>query len=59
MTRDELELTDWVPDPESLFQEIREVAFQIYEARQAKGVPGDEINDWFDAEAQVRTKHGL
>ena len=59
MTRDELELTDWVPDPESLFQEIREVAFQIYEARQAKGVPGDEITDWFDAEAQVRAKHGL
>ena len=24
MTRDELELTNWVPDPESLFQEIRE-----------------------------------
>ncbi len=50
---------DWVPDPESMFEEIRELAFKIYEARQAKGVPGDEITDWFDAEAQVRAKHGL
>ena len=55
---------DWgialqVPDPESMYQEICEVAFQIYEARQANGVPGDEVTDWFDAEAQVRSKYGL
>jgi uncharacterized membrane-anchored protein len=59
MKREEYEAKDWVPDPEKLFEEIREVAFQIYEARQAKGVPGDEVTDWFDAEAQVRAKHGL
>jgi hypothetical protein len=55
---------DWgtvlqVPDPESLYQEIREVAFQIFEAREANGVPGDEVTDWLDAEAQVRSKYGL
>ena len=59
MQPEEQEPKGWVPDPESLFQEIREVAFQIYEARTEKGIPGDEITDWFDAEAQVRAKHGL
>ena len=59
MKPEEFEVKDWVPDPEKLFEEIREAAFQIYEARQANGVPGDEVTDWFDAEARVRAKHGL
>ncbi len=58
MKHEEIEPKEWV-DPESLFEEIRDLAFRIYEARQAKGVPGDEVTDWFDAEAQVRAKHGL
>jgi hypothetical protein len=48
-----------VPDPETLFQEIRDVAFQIYEARIANDIPGDEVSDWMDAEAQVRAKYGM
>jgi hypothetical protein len=59
MQRDERELPDPVPDPEALFQETREVAFQIFEARQEKGIPGDEVTDWLDAEAQVRARYGL
>jgi hypothetical protein len=49
----------WVPDPEVLFEEIRNVAFQIYEARRAHDIPGDDVSDWMDAEAQVRAKYGL
>jgi hypothetical protein len=48
-----------VPDPETLFQEIRDVAYQIYEARIANGIAGDEVTDWMDAEAQVRAKYGM
>ena len=48
-----------IPNPEELFQEIREVAFQIYEARTENGAEGDEVTDWLDAEAQVRAKYGL
>ena len=48
-----------VPDPEALFEEIRQVAFQIYEARQAHGIAGDDVSDWMDAEAQVRAKYGM
>ena len=59
MTQEDIEPEDRVPDPESLFQEIRELAYRIYAARQAKDVPGDEITDWFDAESQVRAKYGL
>jgi hypothetical protein len=59
MQRDETQSKGWLPDPETLYQEIREVAHQIYEARQEQGVPGDEVTDWLDAEAQVRAKHGL
>jgi Protein of unknown function (DUF2934) len=32
--------------------EIRERAYQIYRAR--NGDPGDEIDDWFRAEAELR-----
>jgi hypothetical protein len=59
MQRDEHEIEPRVPDPETLFQETRDIAFQIFEARQAQGTPGDEITDWLDAEAQVRARYGL
>jgi hypothetical protein len=48
-----------VPNPEELFQEIRDTAFRLFEARMASGADGDEITDWFDAETQVRAKYGL
>jgi uncharacterized membrane-anchored protein len=48
-----------VPNPEELFQEIRDTAFRLFEARTASGIDGDEITDWFDAETQVRAKYGL
>ena len=48
-----------VPDHEGLLEEIRTLAYQIYERRQAEGVAGDEITDWFEAETQVRAKHVL
>ncbi len=59
MKRDDVQSTPRVPNPEELFEEIRAVAYQIYEARMASGTAGDEITDWFDAEAQVRAKYGL
>ncbi len=59
MRPDEQELPDPVPDPETLFQETRDVAYQIFVARQEKGIPGDEVTDWLDAEAQVRARYGL
>ncbi len=59
MARDEAQDPVRVPNPEELFEEIRAVAFQIFEARQARGAAGDEITDWLDAEAQVRAKYGL
>ncbi len=59
MARDEAHDPVRVPNPEELFEEIREVAFQIYEARMARGAAGDEVSDWLDAEAQVRAKYGI
>ncbi len=57
--RDDAAAEDRVPSPEELYLEIRETAYQIYEARMANNVPGDEVTDWMDAEAQVRAKYGL
>jgi hypothetical protein len=59
MARDEAQLAPRVPNPEELFEEIREAAFRIYEARAACGAAGDEVTDWLDAEAQVRAKYGI
>ena len=59
MPRDEVQAKQRVPNPEELFEEIRAVAFQIYEARISCGAAGDEVTDWLDAEAQVRAKYGL
>jgi hypothetical protein len=59
MQRDKAQGTQRVPNPEELFEEIRAVAFQIYEARMACGAAGDEVTDWLDAEAQVRAKYGM
>jgi hypothetical protein len=59
MKRDEAQITPRVPNPEELFEEIRGVSYQIYEARMASGAAGDEITDWLDAEAQVRAKYGI
>jgi hypothetical protein len=44
---------------EDLNLEIRAVARQLYEERDARNGEGDELSDWLMAERLVRAKHGL
>jgi Protein of unknown function (DUF2934) len=37
-------------DPE----QVRDLAYEIYETRNASGVLGDPISDWFEAERLLR-----
>ena len=38
----------------SRVERVRERALQIYEERLASGTPGDEMQDWVRAEAEIR-----
>jgi Protein of unknown function (DUF2934) len=40
--------------PQPTEDEIRERAYQIYNAR--NGGPGDEVNDWLKAEAELKAE---
>jgi hypothetical protein len=43
--------------PECLRAEVGQRAREIYERRTQWGLPGDEISDWLDAEAEVIESH--
>jgi hypothetical protein len=47
------------PSPELIDKEIRTMAGSIYAERAAKGLEGDELSDWLQAEAFVKAKHKL
>jgi hypothetical protein len=46
-------------DISEVLDEIREKAFEIFNHRQANNIPGDELNDWIQAEKLIREKYKL
>ena len=40
-------------------EEVQAKAFEIYQERVDKGIPGDEMGDWFQAESAVKKLHNL
>lgn len=44
---------------EQLEKEIRTEAQKVYENRQAKGLAGDELSDWLEAEVVIKKKFKL
>ncbi len=44
---------------EQLEKEIRAEAQKVYENRQAKGLAGDELSDWLEAEVVIKKKFKL
>ena len=44
---------------DQLEREIRAEAQRVYENRRAKGLAGDELSDWLEAEVVIKKKHRL
>ena len=44
---------------DQLEREIRAEAQKVYENRRAKGLSGDELSDWLEAEIVVKKKYRL
>jgi hypothetical protein len=44
---------------DQLEREIRAEAQKVYENRRAKGLPGDELSDWLEAEIVIKKKYRL
>ncbi|MDX9784546.1 MAG: hypothetical protein RBT72_07335 [Spirochaetia bacterium] len=44
---------------DQLEKEIRAQAQKVYENRQAKGLAGDELSDWLEAEVVIKKKYKL
>ncbi len=44
---------------DQLEKEIRTQAQKVYENRQAKGLAGDELSDWLEAEVVIKKKYKL
>ncbi len=44
---------------EQLEKEIRAEAQKVYENRKAKGLPGDELSDWLEAEVVIKKRFKL
>ncbi len=44
---------------DQLEKEIRAEAQKVYENRRAKGLAGDELSDWLEAEIIIKKKHRL
>jgi hypothetical protein len=40
-------------------EEIRVRAHEIFEARAADGIGGDDLSDWLQAEAEIKKKHKI
>lgn len=49
-----LEPKNEIPRTEPTIEDIRVRAYEIYAAR--AGAPGDEVQDWLQAEAELRSK---
>ncbi len=39
--------------------EVRLRAYELYVERKLKGTSGDEVSDWFQAEKEIKSKHGI
>ena len=44
---------------DQLEREIRAEALKVYENRRAKGIQGDELSDWLEAEVVIKKKYRL
>jgi Protein of unknown function (DUF2934) len=44
-------------DQKNLLAEIEKRAFEIYIDRKHHNRPGDETDDWYQAEKEIREKH--
>ena len=44
---------------EEFLSDVHTRAFEIYQERIAKGVPGDSMSDWFQAEKEMKKKHNI
>ena len=47
------------PSAQTMEAETRLAAQRIFEERRAKGLEGDEVSDWLEAEAEVKKRHKL
>ncbi|MBN2546477.1 MAG: hypothetical protein JXB50_11820 [Spirochaetes bacterium] len=39
--------------------EVKSIAYDIYQERLKKNTPGDEMQDWLKAETIIKKKHSL
>lgn len=44
---------------EEFLDEVRERAHEIYEERNARGLPGDSMSDWLQAEKELKKKYNF
>ncbi len=51
--------TSKVKNLSDLFGEIEKKSYEIYLARQASGQSGSDIDDWSQAEKEIKEKHGI
>ncbi|HPC86142.1 MAG TPA: hypothetical protein P5238_06285 [Smithellaceae bacterium] len=47
------------PDLKDFLEEVRRKAYELYQDRLRRGVAGDEIADWFEAEKAIKDKYHL
>lgn len=45
-------------DINEFFDEIEKRAYEIFEERMVKNIPGDDMSDWIQAENEVRDRYG-
>jgi hypothetical protein len=48
-----------VPTLAQVQEEIKTLAQELYRERAAKGITGDELSDWLQAEGRVKAKYRL
>ncbi|HBD93900.1 MAG: hypothetical protein A2015_11800 [Spirochaetes bacterium GWF1_31_7] len=51
--------TSKVKNLSDLFGEIEKKSYEIFLARQASGLSGSDIDDWSQAEKEIKEKHGI
>ncbi len=47
------------PSLETVQEEIRNIAGEIFKKRSAFNQPGDALSDWLQAEKEIKKKYGL
>ena len=47
------------PDLKDFLLEVQERAYYLYCERQAKGLAGNDLEDWLSAEAEIKKKYGI